>query len=125
MRLFKGHQWGMVILLCGWGMTCSAQTLVDPTRPPHFKDGQAGPVEEQKSTSLRLNMVRTTGRKRMAMINGKMFNKGDEVGSAKIINITGNSVELLQDGEAIILTMNTGKIKMPSKNNADDKRFQR
>ena len=78
-----------------------AQALRDPTQPPSFSEGaSAGAPQGPILQSVIVSKGRT-----LAMIDGKAYREGDNVGGARIVAISGSEVLLRERGGSKVLKL--------------------
>ncbi len=80
-------------------LSCQAQGLVDPTRPPNAQvlPGEGSGVEEE-GAGPRLESVLLAPRRKLAVINGQTVQLGGRFGDAKVVAISETSVVLERSG---------------------------
>ncbi len=100
----------MGLLTCSVAFGVGAQTLKDPTRPAVIFDPDGkGPVVSSGNGRLVLNSITWTGKQAFAVINNKIYHRGDSVQGVKISQINKEQV-MLEDGRKLVLfTSVTGK----------------
>ena len=98
------------VLACLFAFGVGAQTLKDPTRPAVvFNPNGKGAVVNSGSRKLVLNSITWTGKQAFAVINNKIYHRGDSVQGVKISQIHREQV-VLDDGRKLVLfTSVTGK----------------
>lgn len=92
----------------------SAQTLTDPTRPPHgaFVGGTAGEGGTAPA-ALELQAVFFAEGRRVAIVNGQRVGVHDVVGDAEILSIDRQQVEVRRAGKRLSLTLIDERVKRP------------
>lgn len=92
-----------------------AEKLVDPTRP----DGYSAPITENKiqqqgdttaENEWILNTTLVSPYQRIAMINGKRLQVGDDINGAEVFNIDHQKVDLLRDGKIFTIKLSNSFI---------------
>lgn len=78
-----------------WAMAAVAQPVADPTRPPSFVDGVAGPggTTEPPASPLQSIILRP-GAKPRALLGGEWVELGQEYNGARLVKVTDRSVTL-------------------------------
>ena len=77
------------------------QGLADPMRPPAVQRATiAGPAAPEPAAGLRLQGIRSDGRGRLAVLNGKAVRVGQEVEGATVTGIGRDSVTVSRDGRS-------------------------
>ncbi|WP_210398000.1 hypothetical protein [Motiliproteus sediminis] len=79
------------------GLALSA--AVDPTRPPAALAASA-PATAAPVQGPKLEGIRTQGKSRQALIDGKFYSTGERLGNARISRIESRAVVLTRDGKA-------------------------
>lgn len=80
-----------------------AQTLKDPTRPAVVIDQSGkGPLVNAADGKLVLNSITWMGNRAFAVINNKIYYRGDSVQGNRISRISRDQVEL-EDGRKLVL----------------------
>ena len=101
----------VLLLVPSWS---AAQSLPDPTRPSDYSDRpltvQDIPGQER---SWILKAIKSSGSGRKAIINGELVEVGDELDSARVLEINSNSVVLDQGRNRIVLKLIPDNIKLP------------
>lgn len=77
------------------------QGLADPMQPPAVQRSAApGPSTAEPGAGLRLQGIRSDGRGRLAVLNGKAVRVGQDVGGATVTGIGRDSVTVSRDGRS-------------------------
>jgi MSHA biogenesis protein MshK len=95
-------------------LQASAQSLVDPTRPPNATYGDTDVIP----TGPQLQSIRIATNRRLAIINGTTVAVGGMVGEAKVVRITESEVTLQKGDETEVLKLYPGVDKQPIKRSA-------
>jgi MSHA biogenesis protein MshK len=91
-------------------LTTALAVQADPTRPPspaEIRAWQAGHAGETPRTDWNLQSILISENRRVAIINGRRYQAGDEIRQARIIAIEPGEVVLERDGERFSLTIKT------------------
>ena len=89
---------GLVLL----GATGVRAELQDPTRPPDFSAveavvGTAGAMGLPAGSRLTLQSILISPTRRIAIVNGERVKEGDEIGTARVVEIRAWGLELEDD----------------------------
>jgi MSHA biogenesis protein MshK len=108
-----------LLLFLLFGIVCAqASTLQDPTKPSPNKmsanNGQDSSL--MLPMPLKLTAIIKTNQNKQAIINGKSFQKGQQVQGYKIISISQNHVLLKGSDGQQTLYVNNSNIKKDSNN---------
>jgi len=77
------------------------QGLTDPMQPPtEQRAAAADPAAPEPGAGLRLQGIRSDGRGRVAVVNGKAVRVGEDVEGATVTGIGRDSVTLSRDGRS-------------------------
>ncbi len=93
-----------------WGSAAS-QVLRDPTEPPWGAQAGQGAVPSGTSSALQ-SVIVSKGRK-LALIDGRLYQTGDKVGEATVTSISGNEVTL-RGPEGITVLKLVASLKKPA-----------
>ena len=98
--------------------TISAAELRDPTRPMDFSDLDGVPGVDGTPTSTAharfvLQSILVSPTRRIAIVNGESLQKGDQIGSARVVEIEPWFVQLRGSEGDIELRMTTIQVKTP------------
>jgi hypothetical protein len=77
-----------------------AEGLVDPTRPATYRVTPAATAVSE--SALRVEAIKRSGERYIAIVNGKLVRPGDRVGSAVIQRIEQASVHYSQSGRTLV-----------------------
>jgi MSHA biogenesis protein MshK len=88
-------------------VTASSQVMTDPTRPPGFVAGEAGPGADPGS-GLVLQSVMISPARKAAIINGEMVKLGEKYGEAVLVKVSENEVVLRSGQTTQVLRMYPG-----------------
>lgn len=66
-------------------------------------DADSSDAQESKSGKLKLQSVVTTNKGRFAVINGKLYEQGKNIGSAKLVSVADDWVLIERDGQQFTL----------------------
>jgi MSHA biogenesis protein MshK len=80
------------------------QPLRDPTEPPAFLDGAAPEREADPAGPVLQSVIVSQGR-RLALIDGKTYRLGDQLGDATVAAISSNEVSLRGSGGTRVLRL--------------------
>ncbi len=97
--------------LFAWGSAAS-QVLRDPTEPP-WGAGAASPSMGSSGTSTALQSVIVSQGRKLALIDGRMYQTGDKVGDATIASISADEVTL-RGPEGIKVLKLVASLKKPT-----------
>ena len=98
LALLAGHVW--------------AQGLPDPTRPSTYVDRSV--LTEQRSEGMPgwdLRAIKTGNDSRIAIINGQLVRVGEEINSARVVEINSDSVVIEHRRSQIVLKVLAGNVK--------------
>ncbi len=86
-------------------MLLAAEELRDPTRPPDAPLEELGTIAASSYAPgpLHLSSILISPERRLATINGRRVRTGDQVGSARVLEITPVSVRVELEGEILDL----------------------
>ena len=106
----RGLRVGCVALLCAaWLALDAAAQVPDPTQPPSSSVLENGPptdAEQGVPGQGRLTAIVVSPTRRVAVIDGVPVRVGDEVGTARVIEIGPLSVRLRgSDGQDVVLSI--------------------
>lgn len=102
----------MVALLLLSGLQLAAAPLEDPTRPPDFVGGASGISSGQDEIPVwRVSSILISRDRRVAVVNGKTVNQGDEVDSARVIRISPTAVTFRNSVETFTVKLLPTQIK--------------
>lgn len=110
------HQYRKMFLLwlaCalpGAGQLVTANSLVDPTRPAHFRALESGFLQRIQA-QYTLNSVIYGAQRQVAIINGQSVSVGERIGEAKIAAIRKTGVTLIVQDRQFELELAAGQIK--------------
>jgi hypothetical protein len=103
------------MLLCAGLMLAGparGQTLPDPTRPANYSVRLAASEElPQQFINWDVRAIRTAESGRNAVVNGRLVKIGDEIDTARIVDITPDSVVLDYDRRQLVLRLLPEDIK--------------
>ena len=112
----------LIVMLSGTMSFLAAQgsRLVDPMRPLQSHSEKVGSVkstaEKPAAESLELLAVLTSSDRSVAVINGKLLQKGERIGGYKLIQISSNQVVLQsKTGKRTLHRSGTGLKKKSTK----------
>lgn len=112
----------LIVMLSGTLSFVAAQgnRLVDPMRPLQRPSEKVGSLkstaEKPASESLQLLAVLTSADRSVAVINGKLLQKGERIGGYKLIQISSDQVVLQsKSGKRTLHRSGTGLKKRPTK----------
>lgn len=89
-----------------------AEDLPDPTRPSTYVERSVFANDQiQGQPSWDLRAIKAGTQSRTAIINGKLVRVGEEVGSARVIEINSDSVVLLHQRSQIVLKLLADNVK--------------
>ncbi len=105
-------------LVLGMFPTIAAAELRDPTRPMDFFELEGVPGLEGTATSTAhaafvLQSILVSPTRRIAIVNGERVQKGDQIGSARVLEIEPWFVQLRGREGNIELRMTTIRVKTP------------
>lgn len=108
-----------LVIVAGMSMTYTAygDPLPDPTRPANYS--QVTEIKAKLPNEFRnwnVRAIRTSDNGRNAIVNGTLVKVGDEIDSAKIIDITRNTVVLAYDSKQLVLKLIPAEIKKKHSN---------
>lgn len=108
---------GLVAVLLATAMGVSSesvgQTLRDPMQPPAASPAESGGVQAQAASSG-LQIVRSSGGKRTAFIDGAEVRVGTKIAGSTVVALSESSATLRdQDGQLTLLSMYPGIEKKP------------
>ena len=98
----------ITLIICLGGLICSqsnAASISDPTRPFVKVNKQTVKTKLKITKKQQLNAIFIKSGSKQAIINNKLYNKGDYFGGKKITAIRANSVELTGANEIVRLTL--------------------
>ena len=99
----------------------AATANADPMRPPSWLGGKASSSKQTKpNEALRLQQILRSEDRLLAIINGKVLEKGQKISGAKVLRIKENSVELRIGSRKKVLLLTPG-IKATRKNSSRTK----
>ena len=102
----------------------SQEQLTDPTRPA-LAIGH-GAASESPTINLRLESVIIGKHRQQAIINGEVYQVGQMIGSAKLLSISAQTVNLQQDGRVQTLSLFPGlertRVDHQAKSSTQDKK---
>lgn len=83
--------------------------MSDPTRP----SGYAAPPDAvaKSGDALRLESVLIAADRRVAVISGKTYRVGDSVNGSRLVAIYAEGVELVRDGNRVVLPLLKVKVR--------------
>jgi hypothetical protein len=88
----------------------ASDELPDPTRPPLATPGpRAAPADDAKSLDLRAIFI--SDDRRVALINDQRVRERDQIGSARVVRIDYDGVQLQRNGEAFELELIARDVK--------------
>ncbi len=88
--------------LTGWVVSASAQSIIDPTRPPDFVASAPSAAKPR----FRLTAILIARDRRLAVINGVIVGVGASLPSAKVLGISPDAVRLrLRSGRLMLLSL--------------------
>ena len=83
-----------------------AETLPDPTRPSTFTIRRQIQDElPQEFISWNVKAIKTSEQERNAIVNDQLVKIGDEINSARVVDITPNTVVLEHDRKELVLRL--------------------
>ncbi len=88
----------------------------DPMRPPNLE----APAQEILHEPLRLSMILNEQGRKRAVVNGKVMDVSDRVGTARLLAIHEDYVVMQQAGERIDLRLHGVAIKQASEGEAHE-----
>jgi len=86
----------------------NAEKLIDPTKPEGYLAPVTQTEAQQKSVAVRkwvLNTTLVSPYQKIAMINGKRLQVGDEIHGAEVINIDHQKADLRLDGKVFTIKL--------------------
>jgi len=97
-------------------VTFANTVLPDPTRPADFIAVSTEPVffEEitiQEEVSWEVSAIRISPKDKSAIVNGKLIRVGDNVGSAKVVEINPLSVIVDYEDKKLIVRLFNNQVK--------------
>ncbi len=107
-------RFNVLILMLVMQFSLTAETLKDPTRPKNFKlnaDNANEQISDDHVQGLKLQslILKRTGNK--AIISGRLYAEGAQIGEYKLTKITADKVYLSNDIEQLILELYKYEIK--------------
>lgn len=84
----------LLCVLCFAPLTCAAEALQDPTRPPAALSMPQGSAAALAPSGPQLQSVQISAGRRSAIISGQRVRLGDKVGDARVVRINENEVVL-------------------------------
>ena len=88
----------------------------DPMRPPNLE----APAQEIVHEPLRLSMILTEQGRKRAVVNGKVLDVSERIGTARLVSIHDDYVVMVQAGRQQVLRLPIPAIKQASKGNANE-----
>ena len=109
------HKLCLLLLLILLPLYVSSNTeLPDPTRPATYLDDASEPVVFVSITneefSWKLSAIRISKEDKTAIVNGKLVRVGDDVGSARILEINALSVVINHEDRKLIVKLFKNKV---------------
>lgn len=86
------------------------QLKITPQAEPASADGSASGSSPSKS-KFKLQSIVTTNKGRFAVINGKLYEQGGSIGSAKLVSVADDWVLIERDGKQFTLKIQTSASK--------------
>lgn len=84
----------------------AATGLPDPTRPPDYSESRSiTQVLPRKREEFRVNAIRISETDRSAIVNGVVVREGDEVGNARVEEITSLQVVLAYERKLLTVPL--------------------
>ncbi len=116
--MYRTHRLLIAWLVLGMFPTISAAELRDPTRPMDFSELEGGLGLDGAPTSTAhaafvLQSILVSPTRRIAIVNGERVQKGDQIGSARVLEIQPWFVQLRGSEGDIELRMTTIQVKTP------------
>ena len=83
----------------------------EPTSAGGANTAAPEPPAASKNSKLKLQSVVTTNKGRFAVINGKLYEQGGAIGSAKLVSVADDWVLIERDGKQFTLQIETSASK--------------
>jgi hypothetical protein len=104
----------MVLLLAGAVPVFAEPGVVDPMRPPNVREITSGSTAVRHQGWIVSEILISPGRQ-LAVVNGHIVKVGNVVNGARVNAIYGNAVELVVNGESVLVEPVLRDIKQQSK----------
>ena len=101
----------LLVLLVAWPLA-AVTGLPDPTRPPDYSQTRTVTnVLPGKRTEFKVNAIRISETDRSAIVNGVVVREGDEIGNARVEEISALEVVLVYERKLLPLPLYTSRVQ--------------
>lgn len=101
----------ILLMLAGFGNAMATEQLQDPTRPSGYVAEDTAHPGASKAPDFVLNALWIAPGKRSALINNRRVTVGDNIGTARVLDIRRDAVVLLRGNEQLTLRVLPMKVK--------------